>query len=267
MTATDTPGNTEERPTRRSWRSWIGVAGTVVLVLGLTGLLVAAQSWKRELRVRSVIVVGLNIVPPAEIATLTGISRGQKLFGVDLGTVRRNVEQHPFVRSASVERDAPDRIIITIDEREPVAAIMADRMMYLDSEATVLPAVRSDQVFDLPVITGSFPLGAPGKRINAAAVHEALDLLVTARRCGEETYRRISEIHVQDQREMLVYTAEYGIPIIMGRGDVAEKLLKLDAFWDQVIGSRGPQGLQYVDLRFQDQVVVRWTGGHGRTGD
>ncbi len=257
----------EEQEKHRSWRLWISVAGTIVLVLGMAGLLAASQSWKKDLRVRVVTVVGLNIVPASDIVSLAGITKGQKLFAVDLATVRRNVQQHPYVRYASVERDAPDRIIITIDEREPVAAVMADKMVYLDSEATVLPAVRSDQVFDLPVITGGVPASAPGKRIASQAVREALDLLVMARKCGEETYRRISEIHVEDQREMLVYTAEYGIPVIMGHGDIAEKLVKLDAFWDQVIGTRGPQGLQYVDLRFQDQVVARWTAGHGRTGD
>src|SRR5512140_2274314 len=138
-----TPSGMEDQATHRSWRSWIGITGTIVLLLGIVGLLTVAQSWKQDLRVRSVTVVGLNIVPASEIVSLAGITKGQKLFAVDLGSVRRNVQQHPFVRLASVERDAPDRIIITIDEREPVAAIMADRMLYLDSEATVLPAVHS----------------------------------------------------------------------------------------------------------------------------
>jgi cell division septal protein FtsQ len=65
---------------------------------------------------------------------------------------------------------------------------------------------------------------------------------------------------------MVMYTAEYGVPVIVGRGNVADKLVRFSAFWEQVVGGRGPQGLQYVDLRFDDQVVARWAGGGKQNG-
>jgi len=46
--------------------------------------------------------------------------------------------------------------------------------------------------------------------------------------------------------------------VLFGRGDVAGKMVKLDAFWNEFVHERGAQELQYIDLRFDDQVVVRW---------
>jgi cell division septal protein FtsQ len=57
----------------------------------------------------------------------------------------------------------------------------------------------------------------------------------------------------------VLFAAEGGVPIIFGRGELASKIARLEVFWNDVARARGPQNLQYVDLRYQDQVVARWT--------
>ena len=47
--------------------------------------------------------------------------------------------------------------------------------------------------------------------------------------------------------------------MVFGHGDAAAKLVKFDGFWKEVVVHRGPDELVYVDLRFEDQVVVRWS--------
>jgi len=245
---------------RKGWRSWIAPAATVVLVSFALGMMLTAQSWKRGLAVARIDVVGTRVLQKAEIVALAGVARGEKLFAVNLAAVKRRVEQNPFVRSASVQRDAPDRLTIIVEEREPVATAVGDRRVYLDADGYVMPGVRSEFLFDYPVITGGIAPAdcVPGKRITTECVQQALALLKIAQTIGDETYRRISEIHVDAQRDLVLYTAEYGIPVIVGRGSEAAKLLALDGFWNTVVGQRGAQGLQYIDLRFEDQVVVRW---------
>ena len=237
----------------------------MLLLLGIGAVLLGANSWKGDLRVASVVVLGTRIIPASDIVTLSGVTRGEKLFSVDLGGVKRRVERNPYVHSASVQRDAPDRITITLEEREPLSAAMGDHLMYLDPDGYVLPAVRSAALFDLPVVTGTIAQAdcIPGRPIAVKGIQEALKVLQTAKAFGDETYRRISEIHVEDQRDMVLYTVEQGIPVILGHGNEAEKLAKLEGFWTNVVGRRGTQGLEYVDLRFEDQVVVRWARGQG----
>jgi cell division protein FtsQ len=233
----------------------------MLLLLSITAMLLfGAHSWKRNLRVASIVVLGTQVLTVADVTAQARVTTGEKLFAVDLNTVKHNVEMNPFVQQATVQRDVPDRITILVEERQPIAAIMVDHLLYLDPEGYVLPPVRSDRLFDLPVISGSVPTGecVPGKRIQSPSVLEALALLTTARLVSDEMYHRISEVHVEDQRDMVVYTVEYGIPVIVGKGNAAEKLINLDGFWKNIVGRQGAQGVQYVDLRFEDQVVVRW---------
>ena len=248
-------------PSRRRWATLL----TILLVVIAAALAIGANAWKRELRVASVRAEGNRIVPEREILNLAGIPRNERLFGVDLNAVRLRVEQHPFVRSASVNRNAPDRITVTIDERVPVAALVLDHILYVDAEGIVLPAAATGEILDLPVITGDLPAGecVPGKRVTAGNFLEALEILTTAREVGDDVLHLISEVHLDGGKDIVLITAESGVPVVFGHGNAAMKLVTLDGFWKAIVGERGAEDLGTVDLRFADQVVVRWQNAPG----
>jgi len=236
------------------------------LILGIGAAALGAHAWKRDLPVSAVRVEGNAVVSSAEILHLAAISRHARLFAVDLAAVRKRILQNPLIRAASVNRQGPEGITITVTERRPVALLAAGELLSVDEEGTVLPAVKSDQFFDLPILTVALPEAEciPGKRITGPAVHEALDALVAARRMDEDLFRRISEITVYDNGVLVMHTAEAGVPVILGRGEMPRKLVTFDGFWRQIVERRGPKHLQQVDLRFEDQVIARWNDGPAR---
>jgi cell division protein FtsQ len=205
-------------------------------------------------------VRGNTVVSEKEILSLASISKGQKLYGVDLLAAQQRIVQNTFIKSAVVNREAPNRISITVQERIPIAAVVLDKIEYLDADGVVLPPSRSENIFDLPVVTGVFQPGefVPGRQITRSEVKEALEILATARQLGNELYRLISEAHIESAKDPVLYTAESGVPVMFGHGDVAVKLVKFDGFWKEIVHHHGAHELAYVDLRFEDQVVVRW---------
>jgi cell division protein FtsQ len=235
------------------------------LVLAIAGLAVGANLWKQGLRVKYVKVTGNAIVSEKEVIALAGIPDREKLYAVDLFAARKRIEQNVFVKSVSVNREAPDGISITVRERVPVAALVVDRVLYLDAEGVVLPPVRSDGVFDLPVLTGKLAAGecVPGKRISSPETLEALDILVTAVAVGEDLSHLVSEVHINDNGDMTLTTADAGVPVAFGRGNVPAKLVVFDGFWKNIVVPRGTADLHSIDLRFDGQVVARWAGDDG----
>jgi cell division protein FtsQ len=235
----------------------------VLALLGVmvTGAFIGARIWRDDLQVRQVGIEGVRIVPSADIFHLAAVPMDRRLYDVPLSEVRARVRQNPFVKDAAVLRDPPDRIVIQVEERVPLAVIVTNRMYYVDTEGMVLPLVRSDSVFDLPVITGAANLQQceTGKRLSHPAIREALLLVRAAQLLDDGMYRRISEIHIEPSGDLFMYTADAGVPVVLGHGDMTSKLEKFHEFWTTFVTTRGAQALASVDLRFADQVVVRWT--------
>lgn len=232
------------------------------LAVGVLALALKANAWKLDLPISGVHVEGNAIVTTAEVLKLAGIPKEEKLFALDLAAVRERIRRNPFLREVSVNRQGPEGISIEVVERQPVAIVAAEVLLYVDEEGVVLPPAHSELLFDLPVITGAVPASdcVPGKQMTHTAMREALRLVVLSRMISEDLFRRISDVQVLGTGELVFHTAEAGVPVFLGTGSLGEKLVAFDGFWRAIVDRRGPQQLQQVDLRFVDQVVVRWSG-------
>ena len=238
--------------------SVLGAAALVVLALTLV---VAGNLWKQSLKVRRVVVHGTVNVDPHQIIQLAEVEKGAPLYEVDLTRVQRNVQSHYFIRRATVERDLTSGITITVEERTPLTVVAGSDLFYLDETGIVLPSTISKAVYDLPVLSGlvvSAPL-KPGSTIETSEVQEALTILTVLKTGNRELFHRISEVRLRTGGDIILYSVDGGVPILFGHGKIADKLARLEAFWSGEVAQRGARELQYVDLRYDGQVVARWT--------
>ena len=233
----------------------------VFLLIAVGGLIVAANLWKSRLTVDDIRVEGNRVVDTNEILQLAHVRAGAKLYDLDLMAIRNDVLSHDFIRDVTVERDLPSTLIIRVTERSPIAMVNRSGIRYLDQDGVVLPQSLSRELFDLPVISNIDPgvLLAVGSRVRNSDVLEGLHILVTARAVSKELYHLLSEVRLRNGGDIVLYATDGGLPIIYGHGDAAGKLVCLDTFWKEIIRQRGFGALQYVDLRFEDQIVVRWS--------
>jgi cell division protein FtsQ len=235
-------------------------AGVFVLISIAIGLVFGANSWKSSLKIKQIKIDGNRIVGENEILQLTQVQIQSLLYNADLTAIQRNVMSHHYIKDAIVERNLPNSIHIQVVERVPIAIVNRPETMYVDDEGVVLPRSISHRIFDLPMMSGiseSEPL-AMGSTIKQPDVMEALHLLATMKMVNRPLYHNISEIQVRNGGDIVVYSTEGGIPIIFGRDDIPGKLVRLETFWNTIVRTRGAQSLQYVDLRYQDQIVARW---------
>ena len=235
--------------------------GLLGLLVTFVALIVFANFWKSSLRVTRVTLQGNRIVEANELFQLAQVQRGSLIYDIDLKAIQRNLLSQCYVKEAIVERNLPSTIQLTVVERTPIALVNRADIVYLDEDGVILPHSISKELFDLPVLSG-LKLGpriSYGNVVHDARALEALKILKGAKLVNSELYHLISEIQVRNDSDMVFYTAEGGVPVIFGNGNVADKLVRLDAFWNQVIEERGLKNLQYVDLRYDDQVVARWT--------
>ncbi len=236
------------------------LAGFVALVTLTLTLIIGATYWKSGLVVTKVIIAGNSVVNAQEILQLAHVKAGTKMYDLDLMVIRKDVVSHHFLKDVVIERDLPSTLKITVVERTPIAMLNIGGLPYLDPDGVVLPHSISEELFDLPLVSNIPHDGtiSPGSVLKHPDVAEAISLLETARVVNRELYHLISEIRLRNGGDLVFYTTDGSVPVLFGRGNAAGKLVRFEAFWNEVVRRRGAAQLRYVDLRYDDQVVVRW---------
>ena len=110
------------RQWRRRWLAWRYLLA-VVLVLALVGGGVWAVWFSSWLDVDIIDVSGAQTVEASDIRARSGIDVGEPLARVDLASAERRIGALAVVRSVSVTRQWPNGILITIQERVPIAVV------------------------------------------------------------------------------------------------------------------------------------------------
>ena len=250
---------------RRPSGSRGGILIMVVLAAIMISMFVVAIKWRTSLKVERIVIEGAQNVPAKEIFALTQVPRDAQMYDVELAEVLERVLRQPFVKSAEICRQYPDKLEIQILERKPVASISCGVLRYVDADGVMLPGGVPQHKFDLPLISGINGLQnvEPGKTILNKEIYEAIEICQTAQSLDSAIGGMISEINMNEGGEITLYSVDGGIPILLGRGDIERKLVTLEYFWNTFVATRDINTLKCIDLRFEDQVVVKWAGNPG----
>ncbi|HTR81525.1 MAG TPA: FtsQ-type POTRA domain-containing protein [Bacteroidota bacterium] len=238
----------------------------ISLLVLVVAVWLGAMQWTDHLTVRGIVVEGEHIVTPDEIVKLTGISLNTKMYDVDLSSIQKNIARNNFIKKVTVTRDAPATIKVYVQERTPIALLLIpgrSDLLSVDEDGYVLPHVASQSIFDLPVISGLDSVSAlsVGQRAPQPDILAAIDIITTAQKVSTELSHMISEVRIHSGHDIVLYSADTGVPIIFGRGDAARKLVTLDTFWKKFVADQGAQNIRYIDVRFDGQVVVSSKSG------
>jgi cell division protein FtsQ len=247
---------TAGRKRTKRWEHWL----MLPLVAGMVVLTVLATEWRGTLTVQRVVVDGARVLSAQQIYALASIPMKTPLYALDLLGARQRVLTQPFIKSVRFHRQFPDVLRIRVTERTPIASLNNGQMRFIDAQGVLLPFVSSMVKLDVPMISGvdGIQKAVPGEPLSSAEVKTAIELLQTAQTIDSSMFHFISEINMNNGKDIILYSTDLGVPITLGRGEIPKKLLMLQSFWNGFVKTASPEKLQSIDLRYEDQVVVRW---------
>lgn len=243
------------RPPRRRLRRLLLGAGLVALV----ALVALAWRWQQALPLERVSVRGHVRADSAEVVRLAALPDSVALYSLDPALVADRARRAPWVREARVRRLPSGTLSIAVEERAPVALVVAADgrpSHYLDREGYALP-LRPADPFDVPLLRGRVPAYHPTQPAADAALLRLLDALATA---DAETAALVSEVTLGAGGEARLRTTPddaHGALTVRLSGDYAAQLRRLHAFWHQAVLPRPETRFESVDLRFDGQILTR----------
>src|ERR1017187_2243035 len=237
---------------------WASLAAAILCVAAIAAAALyeyGERSWR--FRVESsdhIEVAGMQNVTRAQITEVMGADIGRNIFFIPLAQQKAQLEQGPWVESASVMRFVPNRLQVEIHERTPVAfARVGPRMSLIDAGGTLMELAPKHR-YSFPVILGMNPgeplsTRAPRMKIYGEMVRE-LD-------SGGARYSQdLSEVDLTDLEDVKVRVNDPAGDVLVHLGS-SDYLRRYKIYVTHAQGWRQQfQKLESVDLRYDNQIIV-----------
>jgi len=245
----------KETVTRLTW-------GAVVLaIVFVCGIGVAAlyhygeRSWR--FRVESsddIDISGLQNVTRSQVMEVMGGDIGRNIFFVPLAQRKAQLEQIPWVESASVMRFIPNRLKVEIHERTPVAfARVGSRILLTDAGGTLME-LPGRKKYSFPVIVGMNSGEPPSTRSARMKIYN--DVVSQLDAGGAHYSQELSEIDLSDPDDVKVTANNHAGEVLVHLGS-SHYLERYKIYvthvqeWQQQFDK-----LESVDLRYDRQIIV-----------
>lgn len=222
------------------------------------------RNWRfRVLSSDDISISGLDKVPRTQVMEVLGGDIGRNVFFVPLEQRKKQLEEIPWIESASVMRLLPNRIAVQVQERTPVAfARINGRIHLVDADGVIMEPTRKAH-YSFPVIFGlsdSDPLSARGAQMKIYS-----RLLSDLDAGGNRYSNDLSEVDLSDPEDVKVTVADPAGAVLVHLG--SDQFLSRFKIYLSHAGAwrQQFQKLDSVDLRYDGQIIVNPDGAQEAT--
>jgi cell division protein FtsQ len=228
------------RPRRPRWHRWAAGAGIVAVVVG--GVLAFLRS--PFFAADRISVQGTQHLSEAKVLRLADLREGANVVSFDAAAAERRLEADPWIAAATITKDLPDAVAITISERAPLGTVEgADGWGVLAADGTVLSTQPSQP--RLPIL-----VTAAGSATDGLSVLASMDPDLRA---------RVASVSTDPAGEV---TLSIGDGVTVAYGTVDETQAKAQSIAAVLAWAKGEHAdVVGIDVRVPGAPTARLAGG------
>jgi len=218
-------------------------------------LLPDALSRMETFRISDVEVRGLRFLTEDSILARLQLLPESSVW-TDTGVWTERLESHPLIRSVEVRRKVPRGLLITVEERFPVALAATPTLEPVDAEGYRLPIDPARYRLDLPVISaGRIPpnrsqLFGEDVRMLVAEIDHLMN-------SDAAFLQRVSTLRLGERGTLVARLTSPTVDFLLQPGTSSARLREGQAALTDAMLKNPGEIPTVIDLRFAEQVVVR----------
>ena len=267
---------------RRQLAAWAKVGALSLFAAGTGwGVYAVAHSWSTDRAalatavhselVRDVVLITDGVLTRDWAAGVLALPRPASLMALNLPALRDRLLAHGQVRVAVLTRNFPDTLVVTLQERTPVARVQAadgsgsPRQLLVAKDGVVYDGLNYDKTMlaGLPWLDGIRLVKSGDGFEPVAGIADVSALLSTAQLQAPHLYREwlvVSLARLAERDEIVVKAQDLPEIIFSRKRDFFKQVAQLDYVIDAAHGLEAAPVLQSVNLTLEGQVPVRLQG-------
>ena len=171
----------------------------------------------------------------------------------------RLIEAHPYVMAARVSNHYPNKILVEIIEREPLAILKVDPLLMIDGDGIILPDLENYVNYNIPVLTNfNFheTSQVKGTKISSDKIINCVEWLKKVKKDYNYIYENLSELKITSSNEIELILFDHPTYIYLGLDKINSRLKILKKF-EETIKPNKISDYTYLDLRYKNQIIVK----------
>jgi hypothetical protein len=267
---------------RRRLFAWLKISGlTASVALAGWAVYELAHSWTTDRAalttavhsapVRETVLITDGVLSQKWVADTLALPKGASLMALDLRALRDRLLSHGQIRVAVLTRSFPDTLVVTLQERSPVARIQArdtsgrTKQLLVAKDGMAYEGIGYDQPLlgTLPWLDGVRLVREGKGYAPISGMADVSALLSTAQLQAPHLYRDwliVSLERLESADEILVRTQDVPQVVFSRKRDFYKQVAQFDYVVDAAQALPEATGLQTVNLTLEGQVPVRLQG-------
>ena len=242
-----------EKPPFPNMKWVIGIVLALLVGFGLLRLVSHLVTNSQMFVLKNVRVEGNHLVDRQEILRMAEVKTGGRLFQVPTAEISNKILKNPYFRGVSLTRSLPSTLIIAVEEREPVAYLIDQKIYMIDEYGKILQTKPGTTVSHLPLVTG---MSVKTLLKNRKPLFAALHLISLMREIDSDLFQFVSEIHIDSKRPPCLYLIHGGARVEMGSRQLPQRLFVLSNFIKNPSVFSQLENIKKIDLSFKDRVII-----------
>ncbi len=271
---------------RRQLAGWAKAGALAAFVAGSGwGIYELAHSWSTDRaalvtavhseKVKDVVVINPDgVLDRAWVNGVLALPKSTSLMALELPALHAKLVAHGQVRVAVLTRHFPDTLVVTLQERTPVARVQvadstgAPKQLLVAKDGVVYDGVNYDKAMlaSLPWLDGIRLVKSAQGFEPVAGMADVSALLSTVQVNAPHLYREwliVSLARLADRDEIIVKAQEVPEIVFSRKRDYFKQIAQLDYVIGETRRVEPAPVLQSVNLSFEGQVPVKLQGAPG----
>jgi hypothetical protein len=244
----------------RRWLTFLSVLALAVVLGGVVSRIPQALSEVEAFRITDVRLRGQRFLTLEEVLNVLDLPEQASVWD-DIREYEDRLMSHPLVKEVTVHRRFPDALLVRVVEVDPVALVPNPILEPVDASGRILPIDPAKHGLDLPIMT---VIGESGSgALNPAQLRLLAGEIQRLSQGDPELCSQISDFTLDPRGDIRARVTDSSVTLLFRPGLPSRRIQTgLRVLADAREKFQEDEAVD-LDLRFEDQFVVRFHGARG----